>query len=478
MHPVFLVARRDYLAYVSAWGFWLSLLTAPLLMGAVIFAPLLLSRAEPPRVLAVVGERATDAALVRHAFETSARESAREEIEIYLRAAASGASPAALAAFDAESDLARAISAARDSVRASAPNAAAAFPTPMTRYLIANAPASDIEGVKPYLDGQDLPDGRTLYGALNIRRDAAGAPLIEYWSVNLQHDEPTVIARNALRLEMQREALAAQGLPPNEADKLSDLEPETAQFDPRQATGDTQVTSRQRAPFIASIVLAFVLWAVVFSAANMLLTSVIEEKSNKILDTLLTSVSPLQMLIGKLLGVAALSATLFAFWGALGGLGLSQAAAMMSESRMGDLAAAFLDPQLIAAFAVGFVAGYLMYGAVFLALGSLCESIQETQTLLGPVMFVLMMPMLLLGPAIDNPSAPLIVGASWIPTFTPFLILIRAPAGLSWGEIAGMGAVMGVSIIVILIIAARVFQAGVVNQLSATNLFGRKAKAE
>ena len=103
----------------------------------------------------------------------------------------------------------------------------------------------------------------------------------------------------------------------------------------------------------------------------------------RILDTLLTSVTPLQILIGKLLGVAAVSLTLFLFWGALGGTLLTLAAERASDNIFGQVAAAFLDPRLLTAFVVGFVAGYLLYGAIFLALGSLCESVQEAQTLLG-----------------------------------------------------------------------------------------------
>ena len=49
MSPLFLVARREYLAYVGAWGFWLSLLTAPVIIALLIFGPVLLARAEPPR---------------------------------------------------------------------------------------------------------------------------------------------------------------------------------------------------------------------------------------------------------------------------------------------------------------------------------------------------------------------------------------------------------------------------------------------
>jgi ABC-2 type transport system permease protein len=170
------------------------------------------------------------------------------------------------------------------------------------------------------------------------------------------------------------------------------------------------------------------------------------------------------------------SATLFLFWGALGGGLLSVASNEMGQSAIGQIADAFLEPQLIAAFAIGFVAGYLMYGAIFLALGSLCESMQEAQTLLGPVALVLALPMMLITPAIDNPSAPIIEAASWVPIFTPFLMLIRAPAGLSWMEIAGQGALTFGAVLLILFIAARIFRAGVSNQASVSGLFGRKAR--
>jgi len=476
LSPILLVARRDYFAYVGAWGFWLSLLTAPVILAVLIFAPVMLARAEPPRVLTIIAERAEDGAHVAAAFEDLSLRSARAEINAYLAATAPALSEPALAAFDAAPDRAAGIAAARAIVAERAPRALGAFPQPSPRYVIAPAPAQGIDVLRPYLDGtRTLPDGRQLFGALNIRREA-GAPVIEYWSVNLSHEEPSNIAHRVMRLAMQREALAGQGLDPSEADRLAEFDPRIVQFDPRPSAGDGEVTARQRAPAFAALALAFVLWSVVFSVANMLLSGVIEEKSNKILDTILTSVTPLEMLIGKLLGVAAVSATLFLFWGALGGVLLSTAATQLGDSVFGQVAAAFLEPRLLAAFAVGFIAGYLMYGAIFLALGSLCESIQEAQTLLGPVALVLAIPMMLVMPALDNPNAPIIEAASWFPLFTPFLLLMRAPAGLDWIEIAGMGAVMLVSVIVILMLAARVFKAGVVDQVSMSSWFGRKAK--
>jgi ABC-2 type transport system permease protein len=476
MSPVFLVARRDYFAYVGAWGFWLSLIMAPLILAVLLFAPILLARAEPPRVLTVVAEQSDDATIVADAFVQMARRDARREIRAYLDAAAPAIAADTMTAFDSAPDRDAAIAAARAVVAERVPQALGAFPAPSPRYLIIDPPAPTIEALRPYLDGsRTLQDGRTLYGALSIGR-VAGEPVIEYWSVNLSHEEPSAVAGRAMRLAMQREALAARGIDPSDADRLNTLEPRVAQFDPRSRAGGEQVTLRQRAPFYAAIALAFILWSVVFSVANMLLTGVIEEKSNKILDTLLTSITPLEMLIGKLLGVAAVSATLFLFWGALGGALLSLAAEQASTSMFGQVAAAFLEPRLLVAFGVGFVAGYLMYGAIFLSVGSLCDSIQEAQTLMGPVALVLAIPMMLITPALDNPNAPIIQMASWVPLFTPFLLLIRAPAGLDWVEIAGMGAMMFCAVLIVLYLAARLFKAGVVNQVSISTLFRRKAK--
>jgi ABC-2 type transport system permease protein len=466
MGAILLVARRDYFAYVGAWGFWLSLLAGPLIIAALIIGPLLLARSEPPRLLAVIADRAADAAIVRQAFDDDARERARRDIGNYLDAAAPDQKRAALAAFDAAPSAQAGIGAARAVLAAQAPRALRGFPVASPRYIVVAPPARTIADLRPYLDGERaLPHRQSLYGALYIRR-LQGAPAIEYWSTNLSHQEPSVIARQALSAAMRHEALALYGVSPAEADRLEALAPTIQQFDPRPGAPQGRITLRQRAPFYAALLLSFVLWSVVFSTANMLLSSVIEEKSNKILDTLLTSVTPLQLLIGKLLAVAAVSATLFLAWGAAGGVLLDAAVVRLGNSVFAQIAAGFLDPQLIAAFLIGFVAGYLMYGATFLAFGALCESIQEAQTMLGFVTLIMAVPMMLIAPALDNPNAPVVEAASWVPLFTPFLLLMRAPAGLSWMEIAGQGAVMLVSLAIVLVLASRVFRAGVVNQLS------------
>jgi ABC-2 type transport system permease protein len=473
MREIFLIARRDYFAYVAAWGFWVSLITAPVLVAAIALAPLLLSRAEPARLIAIVADRPEDAQAAVSAIEDAERSETRLAVEAFVRAAAPRAATAALAAFDAEAERAAALAAARAVVAREAPAAVRAFPQPTPRYRVVEAPARTPQGLAPYLTGARLTvvDGapRALFGALIVER-ADGSAQIEYWSANLADERAANRVYRAIAENLRLEALAARGLTPEDARAIEDLAPTYGQFDPREGASAGAVTTEDRAPLLVAIILSFVLWTAVFGVANMLLTSVLEEKSNKILDSLLTSVTPLQILIGKLAGVAAVSATFFAVWGGVGA-GVSALLNRVSPANgLAEWAALALTPELAVMFVVCFVAGYLMYGAIFLALGSLCESNQEAQTLMGPVFLVLTAPILLLAPAFLNPSSPLVAGAAWVPLFTPFLMIMRAPAGLAWYELAGPLALMTLTVMVVLWGAARVFQAGAAGQADASSL--------
>jgi ABC-2 type transport system permease protein len=466
LRNIYLVARREYLAYIGAWGFWLSLVTTPLLLLAMVFAPTVLRRAEPTRLIAVIADHAEDAAAVRAAFDQDSRDTARAALWAYAQRAAPARAAQALAAFDNDRQTTR----AAESARAALGAAGAAFRPPAPRYRFVEAPARDLRGLAPYLTGARTIQSAPLFAALRIAGEGGNTKL-QYWSTNLTDAEAAERARAALQERMRSEALAAHGLGPQDVSRIESLGPAFAQFDPRAAQAGA-VTSSDRAPFVAAIVLAFVLWSAVIGVANMLLTGVIEEKSNKILDALLTSLTPLQILCGKLLGVALVSATLFLVWGVF-------AAAAFSGGDVGGaaagVAAAALSPSLALTFLACFAAGYLLYGGVFLGLGSLCDSLQEAQSLLGPVFLLLTGPILLLGPAFSNPKAPMIEAASWIPLFAPFVIMMRAPASGA-AELAGPIAVLVLSVMVVVTLAARVFRAGVSHEWSFADLRRRLAR--
>jgi ABC-2 type transport system permease protein len=474
MREILLIARRDYLAYVSAWGFWVSLITAPFLIMAIAAAPLLLTRAEPSRAIAILADQPDDHAAARRAIEGPERAEARRALDAFLTAAAPQSQSEAMAAFDAATDRATGLANARAVVGQTAPGALRAFPNPQPRYVVVRSPARSIEALKPYLRGERaiaaLGRQRDLFAAIHIKRSPDGAIALDYWSTNLNDTVPANRVIRGLGEAMRIDALTARGFSPQEAASLEDLSPTLNQFDPHAQTSGETVDDGDRAPFLVAVLLSCALWSAVFGVANMLLTSVLEEKSNKILDSLLTCASPAQILIGKLLGVAGVSATFLAAWSGLGAGLAGLLNRFAPTNNMADLALSAVHPELAALFVLCFVCGYLMYGAMFLGLGALCETNQEAQTLLGPVFLVLTAPILLLAPAFDNPNSPLVAGAAWIPFFTPFIMMMRAPIGLPLTEIVGPVLLMMATVVVVLWLASRLFHAGVVDRADASTL--------
>lgn len=469
MHAIFLVARREYLAYVGAWGFWISLITTPLIMLAFGAAPTLLRNAEPARLVSVIAADPLDAAAIKAGFAEDERVRLRRALRLASQAAPDSAAKAAIEAFDDAHDTGQALAAALRVLEKADPQLAKSFKPPSPAYIFVDPPARDALGLAPYLKGErKLGAGRAakpLFAAMFVERDGPKAR-IAYWSDNVTDTQARGLAIDGLRERLRTEALIARGLPQSSLDEIDQIRPKLVQFRPG---GQAEITARDRAPFLVAAVLAFVLWMSIFSIANMLLTGVIEEKSNKILDTLLTSVAPAQILAGKLLGVAALSFTLFVIWGGAGSVFLFQAATG-SGGLLAGAAEALRDPGLLTIFAISFLLGYSMYGVIFLAVGSLCESLQESQSLITPMFLLLIAPIMLLVPALQNPDAPLVVAASWFPLFTPFVLMMRAASGLAWWEAAAPLALTALTALVILLAAGRVFRAGATSQLSIAEL--------
>ena len=134
-----------------------------------------------------------------------------------------------------------------------------------------------------------------------------------------------------------------------------------------------------------------------------------------------------------------MSATLLVVWGGmalLGTFGVQQVAAS-ADLPIAEILAAVLDPGLLLPALGYFIIGYLMYGAVFLAIGSLCETLQDAQTLMSPMMLIMMVPLFLVMMAIDSPDSPIVAIASWVPLWTPFIMLARLPQDVGMFDIIG-----------------------------------------
>ncbi len=480
MRHAYLIARREYLSYVATWGFWLSLALVPVFMIVGLLIPTLVESASPTRYYTVIANQPELVEAIDARVRDGRVEDARAAVAAMARMRGGGeaAESRVLAAFDAadgglNEKLAAAVEAAGLGVAARSIN------LPDSKFVRVAPPAADADALRPYLIGErliDTDDGpQELFAAVFLDRDDSGRIAIDYWSTQTTNTEILGLVRGAMRDQMRTAALAAAGVSPEMRDRIERLEPKVTQLNAERAGASAEVTLADKLPLMLGVMGGIGLWIVIFSVVNMLLTSVIEEKSTKVLETLLATARLEAILAGKLFGVAAVSFTLLAVWGGVGLVGLTFAA----QAGLGvpaDLVAAIADPGLLIPFLFYFVTGYLMYGAIFLAIGSLCETIHEAQTLMTPMIFLLMGPMLVLPVAVRNPDAGVIAALSWFPLYTPFLMMLRLPADPSVWTLVGTSILLIASTLAVVWAAGGVFRAGVVGRAgpdAVKRAFGR-----
>jgi ABC-2 type transport system permease protein len=486
MRAIFLIARREYLSYVATWGFWLSLLAVPIFATIGASIPALIENSQPIRYFAVIDETGQGLEqVIRERRAEARREDIRDQIERTASFTGDDAVvEAALAAFDTDPDGLEGLDAAIEAM--GVPGMEGAIDVDAREAVMVSAPGATLDDLRPYVTGDqmiDTPDGpRPLFAAFAIRPSVDRPLEVVYLSENLTNRDLRNEVVRVLRAHVRDQALLERGLSPDEIDRLLSLSPKVTSLNASpDAEADAEVTVQDSAPFVIAILLGFILWLAVFSVANMLLTSLIEEKGGKIIEVLLSTARFHEILIGKLAGVAGVSLTLFVIWGFVGSVlaALGGAALASINPEIAEFIGAIFDPVLLGAALIFFIAGYLMYGAIFLAMGSLCDTLQDAQTLMGPVIWTLMLPLLFLFFSLEASDSMVVRVASWVPLWTPFIMMARLPAEPPLWELLGAGTLMVVTTIVVLWAAAAVFRQGALRQADADSVrrffkFGRK----
>ena len=478
MLKAFLVARREYFAYISAWGFWVGLFLTPVALILGITLPSLIQSSIPVRYYAVI-ESGTEFSTELDAYMMERRD---EQIVDLIREQASLLPQVDEADAIAAYEMARSAGIrVEDAVPAALPEAAK-NKIADDDFVRVPPPADTLEGLIPYLTGQRLisgPDGeRALFAAFIVEEDS-----VAYWSEDVVNDTLSNRGRRALERIARQQVFAEAGVSDDILDQVLARVLPLNERSPSAISQTGEVSFTDRAPYLIAMGFSFMLWLLIFSVVNYLLTGTIEERSNKIFDALLTSVSLPQLLSGKLLGVLMLSVTLISVWS----LSAGTMALLARDAIPGDMLQGLkgvADPRLLIPTLISFVLGYLMFGSMFLALGSLCDTIQEAQSLLSPVIIIMMVPLLLLPVSLTNPDSSILAGLAWVPLLAPFLIILRVPNDPPLWELLAQIGWMAIFTILVLWAASRIYRAGAVDGAGLTDvrrwiagLFGRKPRA-
>jgi len=199
----------------------------------------------------------------------------------------------------------------------------------------------------------------------------------------------------------------------------------------------------------------------VMTGAMHLLNAIIEEKMSKISEVLLGSVTPFQLLAGKLAGVVAVSLLLTLVY-LVGGI-----YALMSFGRL-DL----IDPVLIGWFLIFMICAALMFGSIFLAIGSACSDLKDSQSMVQPAMMLIILAYLASFVVMRAPESRLAVGLSMFPTITPFAMMLRLamPPGPPLWQVLVSVALLIAATAAVVWAAGRIFRVGLLMQGKPPNI--------
>jgi len=218
---------------------------------------------------------------------------------------------------------------------------------------------------------------------------------------------------------IRRYRLTQKGLNSDEIDRLVSETP----VDAVQLSKSGQEKKGGAATFMVGFMLTALLLVPSFVYGLEIMRGIIQEKNDRVIEVLISSMSPSQLLIGKILGVAAVGLTQITVWLLMAaGVG---AFAATTASIAGIDVLQFLSVSFFIYFLVFFILAYLTYVCVYAIGGAVCNSDKEAQQLIAPITMIMMLPWFMMAAIITNPDSSLSVGFSLSPVFGPLTMFVR-----------------------------------------------------
>jgi len=218
---------------------------------------------------------------------------------------------------------------------------------------------------------------------------------------------------------VQQYRLSKRGIDPSEVEKLmKDLKVDAVQL---------SKAGEQKKGGVANFFIGFILIALLFVPSFVygleIMRGIIQEKTDRVVEVLVSSMSAKQLLVGKILGVAAVGLTQVGVWLLMAGLAGAFGGAVLAVA--GENFLQMLRVSTFVYFVIFFILGYLTYVCVYAIGGAVCNSEKEAQQLIMPITMTMMLPWFLMAPIMTNPDSNLAVGFSLAPVFGPLTMYAR-----------------------------------------------------
>lgn len=421
MHKIIAVIRREFLERVRTKAFVIGTLLGPIFfIGLVVIPGLLLSRGNTGLRVAVV-----DAT---------------------------------------EGDFGRRVVGALAEVRSSGK------PKYLPTLIPAGERAADVlDSLVPFTGLSEESEANQWDGILLVDEGGIATGKLSYFGDNVGSLEDMQSLRQALTPLVITERLSRSGVDPAVALRATT----PVSLDSRKVTQGRLTGESGEATFALAYAMGIILYMALLLYGTQVMTSIIEEKSNRIIEVLVSSLTPFQMLLGKVVGVGLVSLLQIGIW--------ATAAFFLSQNRAtvmgwfgiqaagvgGGLPA--MAPDLVAVFLIFFALGFLLYSSAYAAVGSMCNTVQETQQAQMPVMMFVLVGFFSTFALLRDPTSAFAKIAGFIPPLAPFVVPVRySLSPIPLGEVVATAATTVLGLLAVVWVAARIYRVGIL-------MYGKRA---
>ncbi len=382
------VVRREYVERIRTKAFWIGTLIIPfLLIGIIAVQIAVMRRATGQRRVAVVDRTG-------HLFAPLQAELARAEQP-------SAATERVRPGDSAEERQRTASEAAGRNIR----------------WVLENrSPAGDLGKIQEGLRKEVLAKKTDAYVILDP--DMIAKDRVEYYSTSVSEFVAMNQLERALNRVLLREKIAARGLPPEVGTELE----RRVELKPFKVTA-TGTSEEKGAGIVAVIIFFFLMYSTFFMYGYQVMRGVIEEKNNRIVEVIIASVRPTELMLGKIFGIGGVGLTQYLVWaGIAAGLSLP---AVASAFAAGADVIPKVPASVLAFFVLFFLCGYFMYASMYTAIAAPFNTDQEAQQFAMIPMVMIISAVAIYPAVLNNPSGGLAVFFSLLPFTAPLMMFLR-----------------------------------------------------
>lgn len=303
-----------------------------------------------------------------------------------------------------------------------------------------------------------------LDGILYVTDSALATGKVTYLGTNVGSPDDMRVLEALVQPAVQGERLEALGVNPAIAMQA------TAPVDlVTRKVSDGKLTNESGASsFFLAYIMSLVLYMALILYGMQVMGAVVEEKTNRIMEVLVSSLTPFELLLGKVLGVGAVGLLQIGLWAGTASLLSSQKGAIAKALGAPEAAAGLpipsLSPQLTAVFLTFFVLGFLLYSAAYAAVGAMCSSDQETRQAQTPVTMCILAGLITMFALLGEPNGTLAKVLSLVPLLSPFVTPVRYSLDpMPVGEVLlSVGATLA-GLLFVVWVASRIYRVGILS---------------